>query len=224
MWPSGSDRASGARPPSARARGGLGGSERLIARVVACWRRTGRGVARKLVGDPGERSRVEPLVVVVAREAARVRRERPRVQHGQPPKDGRHPPRAPPRACRRRLRAWTRRSLFRVCVLDGRGDPADRLRSWTAEEALGFRCRGGAAAVPAHPAGMEGATGLVAQDPDVPRCPMDAPDVVPRLVLEAAEEPQQELAQHPPRRSDLRRRPRSRRGWRPESECRHLRP
>ena len=49
----------------------------------------------------------------------------------------------------------------------------------------------------------------------------DAPDVVPRLVLETAEDQQQELAQHPRRRSDLRRRPLDRRGGRLDSECRH---
>ena len=92
--------------------------------------------------------------------------------------------------------------------------------SWTAEESLRFRRRVGVAAVPADPTRVDWVTGTVAQHPDVPRGPVDAPDLVPRLVLEAAEDQEQDLAHHPPRRSDLTRRPGDRGGL-SESDLRH---
>ena len=107
-------------------------------------------------------------------------------------------------------------SLDGVCE-----DHADTRMSWTAEESLRFRRRVGSAAVPADSTRVESATGTVAQHPDVPRGLVDAPDLIPRLVLEAAEDQEQDLAHHPPRRSDLTRRPGDRRGGLLASDRRH---
>ena len=93
--------------------------------------------------------------------------------------------------------------------------------SWTAEEALRFRRRVGAVAVPPDPTRVDWSAGMVAQYPDVPRRPVDVPDLIPSLVLEVAEDPEQPLAYHPPRRSDLIRWPGDRRGGLPECERPH---